>query len=216
MASLAESLLATDTYLNPSNLLDLGSGHLPKHLFQFLTTTNYPKSTTLTNANASTKLVPVSTSKVKIDPLGPLLGPTKKSFTVPRHPTTAVAIGSKIPSVRNADNKSPLPEQEKETLTTRVFADSSIGTLARDRLLISSNRGLWVERKLLVALLLLRGLPLLGYFREFAHTFPMYLFLMIRLAYLGFGLRGFGMHPSIVVNSFKFFYAHESLTGIFG
>ena len=65
-------------------------------------TSNIPKPTVV-NANASSKPASASISKAK---LGPLFGPTKKSSIAPAHSTTAVAIGSRIPSVRNPSYKS--------------------------------------------------------------------------------------------------------------
>lgn len=67
---------------------------------------------TLVNVNASTK---PAASKVKMGP--PPLGPKQKSSIAPAHPTTAVASGSRIPSVRNANNKTDAKVEEESKLT---------------------------------------------------------------------------------------------------
>ena len=71
---------------------------------------NIPKPT-LTNANVSTK---PAASKAKMGP--PPLGPKMKSSIAPAHPTTAVASGSRIPSVRNANNKPDAKVEEEGRL----------------------------------------------------------------------------------------------------
>ena len=61
--------------------------------------------------NASTK---PAASKAKMGP--PPLGPKTKSSIAPAHPTTAVASGSRIPSVRNANNKPDAKVEEEGRL----------------------------------------------------------------------------------------------------
>ena len=70
---------------------------------------NIPKPT-LTNVDASTK---PAASKAK---MGPPLGPKTKSAIAPAHPTTIVASGSRIPSVRNANSKPDAKVEEEGKL----------------------------------------------------------------------------------------------------
>ncbi|KAF8810327.1 hypothetical protein BYT27DRAFT_7161990 [Phlegmacium glaucopus] len=74
---------------------------------------NIPKPSPA-NANVSTKPAPAPTAKAKVGP--PPLGPTKKSSIAPARPTTAVASGSRIPSMRNANNKADGKSEEEGKL----------------------------------------------------------------------------------------------------
>jgi hypothetical protein len=80
---------------------------------------NIPKPT-LANVNASTK---PAASKAKMGP--PPLGPKKKSSIAPAHPTTAIASGSRIPSVRIANNKPDAKVEEEGKLA--VPSSNAIG-----------------------------------------------------------------------------------------
>ena len=75
--------------------------------------------------NASTK---PAASKAKMGP--PPLGPKKKSSIAPAHPTTAVASGSRIPSVRNANNKpdARLEEEGKLAVPSNIGRGTSTST----------------------------------------------------------------------------------------